>query len=111
MNTATDSLESNTPKTGGGYTHGQSSADLVGFYGATPIAQPSSASQAVYSSIVNLNGATADWSSGIAVCTATYASAVVNSAIATLVQGHNNARTLVHQLRAELVSLGLIAGS
>ncbi len=102
MNTATDSLETDTPITTGGFSVGQSATDLVGFYGATPIAKPTSASQATISSVVNLNGATGDWSSGIAVCTATYASAVVNSAIATLAQNNNNMRTLVHQLRAEL---------
>lgn len=111
MNTATDTLETNTPKTGGGYTVGQSSSDLIGFYGATPITRPSSANQAAVSSVVNLTGATGDWSSGIAVSTATYASAVINSAFATLAQNNNNLRTLVHQLRAELVSLGLIQGS
>lgn len=42
MNTATDSLETKTPQTGGGYCLGQSPTDLVGTYGATPIAQQSS---------------------------------------------------------------------
>jgi len=42
MNTATDSLETNTPKTGGGMAVGQSSSDLVGFWGATPVDQPAS---------------------------------------------------------------------
>jgi len=40
MNTATDSLETATPKTGGGMQVGQSSSDLVGFWGATPVDQP-----------------------------------------------------------------------
>lgn len=111
MNTATDTLETNSPKSGGGITLGQSSADLVGFYGATPQSRLTSASQATVSSVVNLNTATGDWSSGIAVNTATYASAVVNSSIATLAQNCNNLRTLVHQLRSDLVSLGLIQGS
>lgn len=39
MNTATDSLETNTPKTGGGYTVGQSASDLVGFHGKAPCDQ------------------------------------------------------------------------
>src|SRR5690349_6471095 len=41
MNTATDSLVTETPKTSGGIQIGQSSSDLVGFYGATPLARPS----------------------------------------------------------------------
>jgi hypothetical protein len=40
MNTATDSLETNTPKTGGGMQVGQSSSDLVGFWGKAPCDQP-----------------------------------------------------------------------
>lgn len=40
MNTATDSLETNSPKSGGGITIGQSASDLVGFHGATPSDQP-----------------------------------------------------------------------
>lgn len=39
MNTATDSLETNSPKTGGGITVGQSSSDLVAFHGSTPTDQ------------------------------------------------------------------------
>ncbi len=111
MLTTTTSIEINTPKSDDGYTVGQTSAALIGFYGATPITRPTSASQAAVSSVVDLTTATANWSSGIAVNTATYVSAVVNSAFATLVQNNNNLRTLVHQLRAELVSLGLIHGS
>ena len=111
MQTETTSNLTKTPQTVAGYNCGQSATDLVGFYGATPISQPTSADEATISSVINLNGATADWSSGIAVCTATYASAVVNSAIATLAQNCNNLRTLAHQLRADLVSLGLIKGS
>lgn len=42
MNTATDALETNTIKTGGGQAVGQSSTDLVGFWGATPVDQPAS---------------------------------------------------------------------
>jgi hypothetical protein len=37
---ATDSLENNTPKSSGGMAVGQSSSDLVGFWGATPVDQP-----------------------------------------------------------------------
>jgi hypothetical protein len=40
MNTATDSLETDSPKTSGGLAVGQSSSDLVGFWGATPVDQP-----------------------------------------------------------------------
>ncbi len=36
MNTATDSLEINSAKSGGGITIGQSASDLVGFHAAAP---------------------------------------------------------------------------
>ena len=99
MNTATDTLESNTPKTGGGYTVGQSASDLVGFYGATPIAQPSSADQ----------GALTDSTVGVAstvlpALTGTYNSTLIVASIASLAVQTN-------AIRAALVSLGLIKGS
>ena len=52
----TSSNETNTPKSANGYTVGQSATDLVGFYSATPIVQPTSASQAA---ITNSAGGTA----------------------------------------------------
>lgn len=101
MNTATDTLETNTPKSGGGYTVGQSAADLVGFYGATPIAQPSAASQAA---VVDASGGTAAATNGILTLTGTYNSAIIANAIATLASQSN-------AIRNALVSLGLIEGA
>lgn len=43
MNTATDTLVTNSPKTGGGNIEGQSATDKNAFYGATPIVQPTAA--------------------------------------------------------------------
>lgn len=101
MNTATDSLESNTPKTGGGYTVGQSATDLVGFYGAPPIAQKAAAAQAA---VTDASGGTAAATNGILTLTGTYNSTIIADAIATLAAQGN-------ALRAALVSLGLIKGS
>ncbi len=39
LSTATDTQETNTPKSDGGFTLGQSSTDLVGIHGAPPTAQ------------------------------------------------------------------------
>lgn len=99
MNTATDSLETNTPVTGGGFVMGQSATDLIGFYTATPIAQPASANQAA------LTDSTIGVASTIlAPLTGTYNSTLIVAAIASLaVQGN--------ALRSALVSLGLIKGS
>lgn len=101
MNTATDTLETNTPESGGGYTVGQSATSLVGFYGATPIAQPSAASQAA---VVDASGGTAAPTNGILTLTGTYNSAIIANAIATLASQTN-------ALRNAMVSLGMIAGS
>lgn len=110
MNTATDNMILKSPKTSGGVDLGQSSSDLIGFYGTTPIARSSDASQATVSSVVNLTGGTGNWSSGLAESTATFSSAVINSGFATLAQAVNNQRTLIHAIRSALTSLGIIQG-
>lgn len=101
MNTATDSLETNTPKTGGGFVMGQSATDLIGFYSAAPIAQPSGAAQAA---VTDSSGGTAAATNGIAALTGTYNSTILINAIATLAAQGN-------AIRNALVSLGLIKGS
>lgn len=65
---------------------GQSTTDKVGFYGTTPAAQPSSASQASVS----------------------MQTTATTTALRTDL---DNTATLVNQLRSELVTLGLIKGS
>lgn len=101
MNTATDSLETQSPKTGGGILTGQSATDLVGFYGATPVAQPSAAAQAA---ITDSSGGAASATTGIQALTSSYNSTIIGNAIATLAAQGN-------ALRSALVSLGLIKGS
>lgn len=101
MNTATDTLETNTPKSGGGFTMGQSTTDLIAFYAKTPIVQPTSASQAL---ITNSAGGTASATTGLQALSGTYNSTLIANSFATVV-------VLVNQLRADLVSLGLIKGS
>lgn len=111
MNTATDTLESNTPKSGGGFTVGQSAADLVAFYGATPIAQRGNASQAVAVAVVDGSVGTAAATNGIAALTATYNSTLIVNSIATLAEQGNALVVLTNEMRAALVALGLIKGS
>lgn len=99
MNTSTDTNETNTPKSAGGYTTGQSATDLIGFYGASPLAQPSGANQ----------GALTDSTVGVASTilaplTGTYNSTIIVANIASLAAQGN-------AIRAALVSLGLIKGS
>lgn len=101
MNTATDSLKSNTPKTGGGYVVGQSAADVVGYYGATPVVQPTAAAQAA---VTDGSGGAASATTGVQALTAGYNSAILGNALATVIAQGN-------AMRAALVSLGLIKGS
>lgn len=101
MNTATTSNESQTPKSADGYAVGQSSTDLVGFWGATPIAQPSGAAQAA---VTDGSTGTAAPTNGIAPLTGTYNSTLLINAIATLAAQGN-------AIRNALVSVGIIKGS
>ena len=73
-----------------GTSLGQSTTDKIGFYGVTPIVQRTSASQAA----VTTTAATS--TSPIGFSTNTQADAIV---------------TLVNELRAALVAVGLIKGS
>ena len=90
MNTSTDTLESNTPKTGGGYTIGQSASDLVGFHNATPVAQRSGVAQAAVVTTAPTNTSPYGFS------TSAQAAAIV---------------TLLNEIRAALVEKGIIAGA
>lgn len=90
METTTSSNEINTPSSPDGFTVGAAATNYVGFYGATPIVQPSGSGQAA----VITTAATTSTPWGFA--TSGQANAIV---------------TLVNQLRSDLVSLGLIAGS
>ena len=115
MNTATDSLETNTPKTGGGYVVGQSSSDLVGFYGATPVAQQSGAGQAAVTitavtalatAVISQLATSGKW----AFSSSTVAKAHVARAIQMQVD-IEAVGVLLNQIRADIVDLGLIAGA
>lgn len=101
MNTSSTSNETQTPKSSDGYAVGQSSSDLVGFFGATPIAQPSGAAQAA---VTDGSTGTAAATNGIAPLTGTYNSTLLINAIATLAAQGN-------AIRNALVSLGIIKGS
>jgi hypothetical protein len=69
---------------------GQAVADLVGFFGATPVSQPKATNQAAPSATAATNGTPFGFT------TSTQANALVNCVI---------------EMRAALVNLGLIKGS
>lgn len=88
--TTVTSTETLTPQSSGGYSTGQSITDLITFYGGTPIAQRSGATQAAVGTTTATT--TSPWGYG----SSTQANAIV---------------TLVNELRAALVALNLIAGA
>lgn len=80
----------------------ESSAALKhGFYGTTPVVQPTAAAQAA---VTDASGGAAAPTNGILTLTGTYNSAIIANAIATLAAQTNAIRTA-------LVNLGLIVGS
>ena len=78
---------------------GQSSSELLGFYGATPVAQPSGASQsAVATAALTTIGSTTLTAADL-------------TALNALVTRAGALTTLVNQIRADLVTLGFQKGS
>lgn len=77
---------------------GRSSTDLVGFYGATPIAKATVAA----ANVTDASGGTAAATNGVLTITATYNQAIIANALATLAAQGN-------ALRTAMVNLGLIA--
>lgn len=80
---------------------GRDTADKIGFYGVTPIAQKAAAAQAA---VTDASGGTAAPTNGILTLTGTYNSAIIANAIATLAAQGN-------AMQAVLVSLGAMKGS
>lgn len=101
MNTATTSNKTQTPQSGDGMLVGQSATDLVGHYGVTPAVQPTSASQAA---IVNTAGGTASATTGLQPLSSSYNSTLLANSFLTITN-------LLNQLRADLVTTGIIKGS
>lgn len=87
---------------GVGQCYGQSTADLIGFYGlTTPIVQRVNAAAAA---VVDTSGGTATALTGVTTITGTYNSVILANAFATVI-------ALTNELRASLVALNLIKGS
>lgn len=76
---------------------GQSSTDLVGFYGATPVARPS-----VPAAITDASGGVAAVTNGVLTITGTYNSTILANAIATIIASQTS-------MRAALASVGIVA--
>ena len=84
-----------------GNSFGQSAADKIGFYGVTPVVQPSAAAQAA---ITDGSTGTANATTGVAALTATYNSTLIVNALATILAQTNAMRTA-------LVNTGIMKGA
>ena len=84
-----------------GNSFGQSAADKIGFYGVTPVAQPSAAAQAA---ITDGSTGTAAPTNGVQPLTGTYNSTLIINALATIIAQTNAMRTA-------LVNTGIMKGA
>ncbi len=99
VNTVSTSNQLNTPETADGFQVGKTATSKVGFYGASPLSQPTNANQAT------LTDNTIGTASTILVAlTGTYNSTLIVANIASLAAQTN-------AIQAALVSLGLIKGA
>jgi hypothetical protein len=99
--TSTSNLISENIPQSDGHQYGASASALQGFYGATPITQPTAAAQAA---ITDSSGGSANPTTGVAALTGTYNSTIIANALATVIAQTNAMRTA-------LVNLGLMKGS
>jgi hypothetical protein len=95
---AGNSVGSNSPD---GDTLGATTSDLISFYGKTPIVQRTGAAGAA---ITDASGGTAAATNGVLTLTASYNSAILANALATIIAQTN-------ELRATLVAYGLHSGA
>jgi hypothetical protein len=110
MNTATDSLETNTVKTASGHAVGQSSSDLVGFWGATPVDQPASlTAQLTTISVADATG-TPDYAIAAVTSTSPWGFSAAAEAI-SLLYVIKNLQTRLAEVEARLEEAGLIASN
>lgn len=95
------SNQTDSPSSADGYMVGQSPTTPVGFYGTTPVTQPTAAAQAA---ITDTSGGTASATTGLQALTSSYNSTLVSNALSTLAAQTNAMRTA-------LVNLGIMKGS
>lgn len=81
---------------------GQSSSDLIAFYGATPVARRTGST--LQAALTDSSGGTANTTTGLATITATYNQTIIANAFATLA-------AQMGEIRGALVSVGLLKGS
>jgi hypothetical protein len=110
MNTATDSLETNSPKSGGGITIGQSSSDLVAFHGATPCDQGAALTAALTTITPADAEGTPDYAIAAVTNTSPYGLASAQEFI-TLLHVVKNLQVRLAEVEARLEEKGLVAAN
>lgn len=100
LNSSTDAQINKTPKSDGGYVMGQSATDVIGFYGASAVAQRAGADQVAVTAAAGTKIATGILADG----TGTYSQTITNNNNATIAAS-------LSEIRAALAALGLIKGS
>lgn len=111
----TSSNKTNTPASSGGMQVGQSASDLVGFYGDTPIAQPSGAGQAAVTitavtalatAVISQLATSGKWAFSSSTVAKAHVARAKQIQVDVVAVG-----VLLNKLRTDLVALGLLAGS
>ena len=110
MNTATDSLESNTPKTGGGYSVGQSASDLVAFHGSTPTDQCAAMTAQLTTLTIADAAGTPDYAIAAVTSTSPWGFSAAAEAI-TLLYVIKNLQVRLLEVEAVLEEKGLVAAN
>ena len=94
-----------------GHVLGKTAAKLVGFWGATPVVQPSGASQSAVATATITAVSTATAVTGGYSYSTTAAFTTLQTTVNDLVTSRAALVTLINQLRSDLVTAGLIAGA
>ncbi|MGZ3770065.1 MAG: hypothetical protein ACXVCP_00365 [Bdellovibrio sp.] len=109
MNTATDSLETKTAKSTGGLLVGQYATDLVGLYGATPVAQ-GAALTAQLTTITHTAPGTPDYAIQNLTTTTPYGFVTADEGNSVL-KVIANLQTRMAEVEARIEAIGLVAAN
>jgi hypothetical protein len=109
MNTATDTLETNTPKSGGGMQVGQDADDLVGFWGKAPSAQPAALTAQLTTLTADAPG-TPDYALGTVTTTSGAGFSTVDECL-TVVAVIINLQARMAEVEARLEGIGIVAAN
>lgn len=110
MNTSTTSNETQTPKSADGMAVGQSSSDLVGFWGATPVDQPAALTASLTAITLADTAGTPDYAIAAMTSTSPAGWASVQEAI-TSMYVLQNVQARLAEVEARLEEAGIIASN